>query len=159
MAKPDTTVTRPEILMDLDTLHAIQNFDDVARLFGEAPAIAGEVIGDGFSEVDEDGKSDLVDKEMLIVKYGLATSDYDETKEYAVVWALVKMRGGGIFKARFTDGGVGIPQQLRQLHNKGITGNIWTPGGLVRSDYKYTDDKGNEQPATTYYINTDVPVS
>lgn len=158
MAKSDADVIRPEILMDLDALQNIQNFDDVARLFGEAPVIAGEVIGDGFTQVDEDGKGDLCDKEMLIVKYGLASSDYDDEKEYAVVWALVKMRGGGIFKARFTDGGVGIPSQLRQLHNKGITGNIYSPTGLNRSDYTYTDDKGKETPATTYYIATDVPV-
>lgn len=57
------------------------------------------------------------------------------------------------------DGSTGIAQQLKELTEYRERNNHPTPyagrmvkGGLSRSDYTYTDDKGKEVPATTYYL-------
>lgn len=148
-------VQRPTIILDEDTLRALKSFEDVIALYGDAPVVAGDIIGDGYQLLkDDEDKNECVGKDMLIVKWVLRQSEFDADKEFVFMWALVKQRGGNILQVKFTDGGAGIPGACRSMENKGISGNVYVPGGLDRSDYKAEDNEGNLIPATTFYLST-----
>lgn len=156
--KDSAEVIKPTYIVDEDTLRTFESWDDVASFFGESPVIAGDIIGDGYTLLQKtDEKNELVDKDMLIVKWKWNESDYGTDEKYILVWALVRQRNGGVWKVKFIDGGVGIRQGIADIETKGFVGNVLVVGGLVRSDYTYEDDKGNEIPATTFYLSTNVP--
>ncbi len=79
----------------------------------------------------------------------------DFGKDYAVVVAVAKDGR----KVMFSDGGAGIPKQLADVSDRRIERGSATPyhglklaRGLRRSDYEYTDEKGNTSAATTFYL-------
>lgn len=58
-----------------------------------------------------------------------------------------------------TDGSTGIADQVQTLvadrQSRGVIPadqGIYVKNGLTRSDYDYTDEKGNVSPATTFYL-------
>lgn len=107
---------------------------------------AADVLGDGFAVVQD--KNTLVGEPFLILQRDEKLGDYGPFS------ILLCMSGTGR-KFVVTDGGAGIHKQLEELERaKGINTGIMCRKGLTRSDYTYTNEKGQETPATTYYLDT-----
>lgn len=114
---------------------------------------AEEVLPDEFPEVD---KKDLVNVPVMLLTWVISEpgkGDFDG--QYVVVRGIT--RQGKRF--RFSDGSTGIYRQLCKLTEKRVRDGYSTPNagliiekGLVKSDYTFTDEKGKQQPGTTFYL-------
>ena len=109
--------------------------------------------GDGFAVVSKDK---LVDRKFIIVEWRFNDSDKVMGKQF-VSAACVTETGE---KVIINDGGTGVCSQLAEVSRIREESNspspfagLLVPGGLVKSDYTYTDAKGNETEATTYYLS------
>lgn len=113
-------------------------------------------IGTGFVVVD---KADLVGRPFVILDMLFKDKDKDNFGDYVTVRGALfpepgAKRDAPLQKIVFSDGGAGIYQQCSALLRKfGKTGGYACAKGLSRSDYTYTDDDGNENPATTFYLD------
>lgn len=141
-----TEVAKTTPIYDEDTLGAITSYADVMRLFNESgvAVVSTEDFGDGFKLTN---KPELVGVPFIIVDYKFASGDFGN--DFAIV-RLVTEDGR---KCIVTDGSTGIRDQLTKYMSKGIMNGLRVPRGLVRSDYEYTDDKGKQIPATTFYLS------
>jgi len=155
---PAKKATSNEIVMpgakfDPDKLAAITSFEDalslVTEVMGEQNvARASEEIGDGFKLVDN--KDTLIGVAMLLITWDFHMGDHGE-------FVSVKLVTKDNRKLIVNDGSSGIRDQLMSYTaKKNRQGGLFCDKGFRRSDYKYTDEKGEEKPATTYYLDTSV---
>lgn len=145
-----------------EELRNIETFADAVELYrqkaGEEAYVASEELGDGFALMKD--KDNLIGRPLFFVSWTFKAGDYenDEGEKQEFVTARVVVHDGGqAHKVVIVDGGSGICAQLRQftnLHN-GATSGLIAENGLRRSDFTYTDEKGKNTPASTYYISTD----
>lgn len=138
---------------DDDTLLSIKSFDDALSLasqeLGEI-ADVGETLGNGFAVLEN--KDALIDVPCLFLSWNFNNGDFGEFVSAMVV---ARSESGGSRKVILNDGSTGIFQQLEAYTKRtGKMGGLIARHGLTRSDYDYTDDKGQVRPASTYYINT-----
>jgi len=147
-----TAVEVPGKNFEVDELAGIKSFDDALALVAEKlggqekVGVADQEIGDGFKLLEN--KDTLIGIEMLLVTWDFHMGDFGE-----FVSAKVVTRDGQ--KYIVNDGSSGIRDQLMQYSaKKNSQGGLFCRKGLRRSEYKYTDEKGNETPATTYYLDT-----
>ncbi len=143
-----TEVTVAAGKMRQDTLEEVQSFNDallaVESVFGAL--IDATELGDGFQLVKN--KDTLIGIPFIILDFKFADGDYSEFTAVKLVTADNK-------KVVIIDGSTGIYAQLKSLATRyNRFGGIAVKGGLTRSDYPYTDEKGKEVPATTYYLAT-----
>jgi len=134
-----------------ETLASIRTIEDAFdTLLGENVEVEDfDDYGPGFSVVD---KSVLVGVPMLLLEWRFVAGDFDGFVSVAAV-----TQDGR--KVIFNDGSTGIRAQLEKVtQSRKAKGNA-TPqmglkvmGGLRVSQYTYTDDKGKERPAETYYL-------
>lgn len=102
-------------------------------------------------------KAALIGVPFLIKRWRFTDSTYDKTRFF--VSAEIILRDGREFV--LNDGSTGIADQLWKLTEvREATGRAdiahvgrMVGKGLRKSDYTYTDEKGNETPATTYYLD------
>jgi hypothetical protein len=133
-------------------LQGISTFDDALALlretYGNTGIIAAdEVIGSGFGLLTN--KDLLVGVPFVILKWQFYPGKF--TSEFST--CMVVTTDGR--KYLVNDGGTGICKQLTELTAEtGRQGGLVARKGLSRSDYTYTDERGEESPATTYYIDT-----
>lgn len=136
----------------------VDNWEILNALLSETVGDLVEVseIGSGFIPVD---KADMVGKPFIILDMLFKSKDKDNFGDYVTVRGALlppvgAARDAKLQKIVFADGGTGIYQQCVTLLKKfGRTGAYSCPNGLSRSDYTYTDDKGDETPATTFYLD------
>lgn len=126
---------------------SVQSFEAAFELalahFGEI--VSSTELGDGFTVVD---KKDIVGKAMLIL--GWEPGKNEKFGPFTIVRAITRTNE----KILFVDGSSGIKEQLQVFENlTGRAGGILAETGLRVSNYTYTDDKGEERPASTYYID------
>lgn len=133
----------------------------VEEYHGVAPVSAPEVLGDGFTRIDDKGKRALCGLPLFVMSWEFSQSettlnDDGSPKEY-VTCRLISERGGRVIKAVFSDGSTGIYRQLRSYTDReGRQAGLMVPNGLRASDFTYTDPhSGERSPATTYYFNLD----
>jgi hypothetical protein len=113
---------------------------------------ASEVLGDGFEVVPNDEKGRYVGVPMLLGEWQFRQGD---NGEYVVIRALVQPTGQQVRRVVFTDGSTGIMRQLQDVTQRtGKTHGLIVRHGFRRSDYTYTDDKGVDKKATTFYLDT-----
>ena len=131
---------------DDDTLASLASMDDaIALLTGAGMEIRDvkDLIGDGFSLSE---KSALVNVPFLIFDSKIVTDgDHGDFSVTRVVTSDGR-------KLVLTDGGTGIFRQIQQMHGRGIFGGVICKEGLTVSEYTYTDEKGKDTPAKTYYF-------
>jgi hypothetical protein len=157
VAPIDTTVYSPEALhsgakrIDVD-FSQLKTSDDVMRAllaeFGEIIDVSE--FGDGFVPVD---KSELVGHKLMIIDTTFVEKDIAQGKtgDYVVVRAFDVRTGN---KVVFADGSTGIFAQLKSIVSQTRKrGGFGIPNGLRVSDYVYTDEKGEQSPAKTYYLD------
>lgn len=132
-------------------LRSITSFDDALAImretYGEsAVALASDVLGDGFALTEN--KDQLCGVGLAFISWSESLGDFGP-----FVAARVITEQGGKFV--ITDGSTGIYAQLAAFAQEtGRSGGLVAKRGLRRSDYTYSDEKGQERPAKTYYIDT-----
>lgn len=133
-------------------LQQIQTFDDALALiteqYGQGGVIsAADVLGNGFALLQN--KDHLVGVPFLFMKWQFHPGKYQSDFLTALVVTVNNQ------KYIMNDGGTGIAKQLREYTEvSGRQGGMVAPKGLTRSDYTYTDQDGEERPASTFYIDT-----
>lgn len=135
-------------------LREIGGFDDFAKLIQSRDVQvidAAKVIGDGFSLTDN--KRSLIDVPFLIVDYRFSKSDKfkDENGE-PLEFVTVRLVTRNDQKLIINDGSTGIRDQLKQI-NGGESSVVYVGRGLRVSEYTYTDDKGRQSEAETFYLS------
>lgn len=137
---------------DITALRNVHSFEDAVALtrsvVGEVQD-AAEVIGSGFIVLPTDQKSRLVGVKFVILSVDFSPGDNGPFASMMVVTE----NGERLI---VNDGSTGIYAQLEEWSVRLPAGQVL--GGLVvrglrRSDYMYTDDKGIDKAATTYYLN------
>lgn len=132
-------------------LREIHSFDDALRLMEEtygadALALASDVLGDGFALAKS--KDQLIGVPCAFISWTESLGDHGP-----FIAARVVTQDGR--KLVITDGSEGIYRQLADFSvAKGRDGGLIAKNGLRRSDYTYKNDRGEETPAQTYYIDT-----
>jgi len=137
---------------DDDVLKGISSLQDAFNVLNTAgiPFESMDDYGNGF-EVLED-KNQLVKKPFAILEWRFNAGDMGEF----VSATCVTEKGD---KVIINDGSTGILRQLRtvtetreKLGIANVQAGLICKHGLRRSDYQYTDSKGESRPATTYYL-------
>ena len=138
-----------------EQLREVTTFEDALRLTEETfgvIAAADEVLGDGFTLLRSDQKDLLTGRPMLLMEWSFYEGDFGGN--FAAIRAVVQNPDKSVSRYIFNDGSAGICEQLaRYTKRTGITGGLVVRQGLRRSDYTYTDEEGNERPASTYYLD------
>lgn len=153
----------PMLTNDEDLLGSIKSFDDaIAVLVDSGIALVDSAdFGDGFEVTD---KSKLVDVEFVILGMKFSEGDYGDNG--FVIIHLVTKDGR---KCIITDGSSGIRAQAEKYAAKGLTAGVRFKNGLIRSDFRYVEDKSaangirivkskdadyaDAKPATTFYLS------
>lgn len=148
------TVAKTTAAFSPAQLRDIRTFEDAARLAQEqlgATVVSSESLGDGFTLYED--KEDLVGLPMMFISWSFSQGDFGS---FVAARVLVQYPGNAeAQKYVITDGSTGIYQQLKDLAERGDGPQIlMAPRGLRKSEYTYTDDKGEKRPAVTYYIDT-----
>lgn len=126
---------------------------DVANLSSMADALAA-LGGDVVSTFSESGEWDVLeDKAHLVgvpfvgLRWRFNAGDAGEFVSLEVITEDGR-------RLIINDGSTGIYRQLKRLTDEtGRTTGIACKKGLRRSDYTYTDEKGESRPATTFYLS------
>jgi hypothetical protein len=139
------------------TDQALSNIDGF-----EAAMAALEDAGVGYESISDYGTGfTVIDKERLVgvpfvaLEWRFNASDMSEAGFVSV--AVVTKHGE---KFVINDGSTGIREQLQNItalratrNHKTPQAGLLVPGGLTVSSYTYTDDKGKQIPARTYYLD------
>lgn len=127
----------------------VDNLADARQAIAEAGVAllsSSTLFGDGSEFIKE--KDKLVGVPFLVLEWRFIM-DEDTHREYVNV---LVMNGQGA-KARFNDGSTGVYQQLKQVTDEMGVVAIECRGGLRKSDYTFTNDKGETSKAATYYLS------
>lgn len=133
-----------------DELAAVTSFDDALTLvvdkLGQGGVhLASDVIGDGFKLLDN--KDLLIGVPMLLVSWDFNIGDHGEFVSARVVTQTNQ-------KYVLNDGSTGIRDQLIAYSTKyNKRAGLLVQKGLRRSNYVYKNEKGEDVPATTYYLD------
>lgn len=124
--------------IDRDELSELTSFDDAIKFLqgkGYEVGEAADLLGDGYSAIE---KRDLLNVPLLIVDAVVTDSKDFLGSQFAVVRALTATNK----RVRFSDGSVGIKDQILQLEAKrrGGARGVLVPGGLTASEYKFCPD-------------------
>jgi hypothetical protein len=136
-----------------EALRNVETFDDAIALAMQEVgdiASADNALGDGFALLDN--KDTLIGKPLLFLSWSFNNGDFGPFVSAHVV---ARVDSGGANKVIINDGSTGIYAQLEAYTKRtGKQGGLLSRKGLRRSDYMYTDEKGQERPASTHYIDT-----
>lgn len=150
-AKKSNEIQLPGQNVTTEELANLNSFADalalVAEKIGEDKlGVAAQEIGDGFKLLEN--KDQLQGVAFLAVAWDFHSGDHGE-------FVSVKVMTKDGTKYIINDGSTGIYSQLLDYtQRKGVAGGLLCEKGLRRSDYTYTDDKGQDKPAVTYYLDT-----
>lgn len=153
MAKSDVVKAVPQ--WTDDELAAIDGWDSLATLAKSEGVVIGDTsdYGTGFTVLETKDKATLVGTEFAIVQVDFNDSEVGDSGEFVTLHIVT--RDGR--KLILNDGSTGIYAQVKSMVKRMPAGTtrvlIKCPKGLTRSDYKYVNDKGEEKPATTYYLS------
>lgn len=143
--------------VDDSFLAEIDGFQSALSMLDNA-GIGYESISDyGSGFVILDNKDRLIGVPFVAIEWRFNSGDFGEFVSAAIV-----TKNGE--KLILNDGSTGIREQFQTVTAQRVSKGHGTPqnglyvhGGLTRSDYTYTDEKGQETPARTYYLDTTPP--
>lgn len=123
----------------------------LSALAGAGLNVSGiEDFGSGFVLTEKD---QLIGAEMLLLQWRFSEGDYGP---FVSVAALT--RDGR--RVIFNDGSTGVYAQLQNVSSvrlgngeTNVHAGLTAKHGLKESTYTYTDAKGEERPASTYYLS------
>jgi hypothetical protein len=137
-------------VLSTDQLSEIKSFADAIALANEVYgaehiAVASDVLGDGFRILEN--KDALSGVGFFAINWTFSMGDHGEFVAMKVVTEDDR-------KLVLIDGSKGIFEQVKLYSEKtGKYGGLVVRRGLRRSDYTYTDEKGVEKDASTYYLD------
>lgn len=152
VAKNDAAEANKAIVSD-EAWGNLSSIGDAMKYLSELGAVPESIAdyGSGLTVVED--KDTLVKRAFFIVEWSFREGDHGD-----YVSALI-ITGAGE-KLVLNDGSTGIRDQLRAVTNKRVADGkpfpqqgIAVPNGLRASHYTYTDEKGEQKPATTYYLS------
>lgn len=135
-----------------DQLSDVKTVDDAFRVLESAGMSTASIddFGSGFTLVED--KQALVGAEMLLLQWRFNGGDFGDFVSVTAV-----TRDGR--RVIFNDGSTGIMAQLAGVTRKrdkagevNPQAGLLCPRGLRKSEYTYTDDKGQSRPAQTFYL-------
>lgn len=139
-----------------ETWLSAENFGDLMALAGENLVKANEVLGDGYTIVEQ---AALVGKEFAVTSYkaipGSHRNGDGEARNYASVTCIlstpISVDGTLVNKVRFNDGGTGILDALNKAYEGRAFSPMYVRKGLKASVYENPYGDGF---STTYYFDT-----
>lgn len=147
--QPKDAVAVPEF----DVANLPATFDAALEALREAgiePQLISE-FGDGFVLLKD--KSALVGVDLMIITARVIESNKYSTADGPSSFSAFHIMTANNDKFVVVDGSSGLHRQhLDLLNRRGSMGGLVVKGGLVQSDYDYTDDKGVTAEATTFYF-------
>ncbi len=119
-------------------------------MYGELTS--SDQFGDGFTMLED--KDKLLGVPFLILDSSVtASKDFTRNGEPTQFVAFRAVTRPGE-KFIVIDGSTGVCTQLIEWRTKtGRRGGFVCQKGMRKSEYVYRDDKGDESPATTYYLD------
>lgn len=137
-----------------DQFAGIGSFDDALALaldiYGEL--VTSDQLGDGFKLLDN--KDLLVGVPFIVLDTSIVESDKFSRNGEAATFVTMRVVTDRGDKYVVVDGGTGICEQVKEWRTKfNKRGGLVCRRGLSKSEYDYTDDKGNTSLAATYYID------
>lgn len=150
-------VMRQKSVYSDDKLREGKTFEDFARMVSETMpdgvVDVADVLGDGFTVLSREQKSMLVGVPLVFMEWDFYEGKFG--RPFVAVRVVAKLPGGATGKYIINDSGAGICEQLAKYTKEtNVTRGLFARKGLTRSDYKTTDNDGNEIDGATYYIDT-----
>jgi|SRR4051812_22485279 hypothetical protein len=131
-------------------LRSVDNFDDALAMVTEAHGPlqdAADVLGDGFTLLDKNGKSLLEGIPLVVMEWQFRQGDFGSP--FVSVRIAARHRDGSMGKYIINDGGTGIAEQLAKYTKEtGKQGGLIVGKGLQKSEYD--NEFGH---AVTWYLN------
>lgn len=145
---------RRDVLDDAN-LAAIGTLADALSMLADAGINADDFkdYGNGFTICKD--KRTLLGKPLVVIQWRFSKGKYDDDFVSA---ALITESGE---KVILNDGSTGIREQLRTVTKRRLSAGasesaahagLTVRNGLTVSEYTYTNEKGEETPAQTYYF-------
>jgi len=129
----------------------IRSFEDALATLADAgiSVQSASDFGDGFGVMD---KSEFVNRKFLLLDCRIIPGD---KSDFGSDFAILRIVATDGTKAILTDGSreSGLCPQVKRMMDRGVSGGVMCEKGLTVSEYTYTDEKGKETPAKTYYIH------
>lgn len=147
-----------------DELYAITSYDEAISFLGldsVSPEDAADLLNWDTNPYEPVAKEKLIGVPLLLVQWRFVAGDFGE---FVVVHAIARLGNGSDWLVLFTDGGVGIKQQLNSLTNSRMEDDKYkgreqqgalVRGGLSPSDYE-VEVNGEQRKARTYYLSNTV---
>ena len=154
------TAISQQLRFNDESLAGITSFDDALSLLSESGVVPESMddYGTGFKVLDN--KDRLIGVPFVILSWRFNDGDYETAPGEKGVFVSCEVVTKHGEKYIINDGGSGICRQLnmvsaqRQERNHPHPQNgLLVDGGLTKSEYEYTDEKGKTSPATTYYLS------
>lgn len=150
---PGTELTQPDGFTN-DELRSLNTLEDISTILGGQVVNAADEMGNGFTIMEKEQKDRLCGVPLVILSWSVNVGDHGLFVSAYV--AELNKQGQVVGKWIVNDGSMksGLGQQLKELTDeKGMVRGLFVPNGLRRSDYEYTNDKGETAPTSTYYID------
>jgi len=151
---PQVEETSLERVISKDQYQSIASFQDALRLAEEAygELSRSDEFGDGFTKLDD--KDKLVNVPFLILDSTIALSKEFTRNGEPGAYVAFRVVTEDAKKYIVVDGSTGICAQIQEWRTKSNRrGGFVAMHGLRKSEYTYTDDKGDTSPAVTYYLD------
>lgn len=153
-----TDSTAVERVVSKAQLTEIKSWEDALAVAEEAygKLATSDELGDGFMLLKgDDQKATLVGVPFLFMTMTISESDEITRDGKPTEYVTARVVTKDSKKYILVDGGTGVFQQCKDWMDKnpGKRGGLVALYGLTRSDYKYTNEKGDQTPATTFYID------
>lgn len=153
-----TLPARRAALIGDQQLADIHSWDDLGRLINANNVTLESLADYGSGVIVASDKDKLLGVPFVIVSYAFHEGDMGPFVSATIVTKNpVVIDGSDASKLVVNDGSTGILSQLLAIEAKrverGVDLNpIYCRGGLRKSVYDYTDEKGKVSKATTYYL-------
>lgn len=136
----------------------IQSWDDLGALINANNVLLESLSDYGSGVIVVSDKDKLLGVPFVIVSYAFHEGDMGPFVSATIVTKnLISIEGDNVCKIVINDGSTGILAQLLVIESKRIERGadmnpIYCRGGLRKSVYDYTDEKGKTSKASTYYL-------
>lgn len=149
----DRSFQEPRPMTD-EQLRSLSSLDDIKGFLGDNVSNAAD-LGSGFAVLDKNGKRRLVDVPLLFLFWHFSEGVGDKGEKVSAHVVQFNQQSQIVGKWIINDGSTGIYEQLKEFTERtGEQQGLFAPRGLRASDYTFTNDNGQEQDATTFYIDT-----
>jgi hypothetical protein len=122
---------------------------DFSTVEGKAKTLR-QAADDGFELIPGEKRPDIAGIPMILVAWEFRPGIRGE---YATIWAYLKNEDASVRPIKFQAGGSGIisiPQQLRDMQDNGVTGDVLSV--LHAEPYSFVDDDGVSIDAVRYWL-------